>query len=108
MQIIKKFRKVTHSSAVDGLMTIITNSPSRDVTTQNEIVSSIIDLYFVRKLDDRIIKSTRGCSSSPAPHSRKWRSVRRPRSPPDEVVELRDSTMQSVIERNLGVLHLVP
>ncbi len=27
---------------------------------------------------------------------------------PDEVVELRDSTMQSVIERNLGVLHLVP
>ena len=65
VQIIKKFRKVTHSSAVDGLMTIITNSPSRDVTTQNEIVSSIIDLYFVRKLDDRIIKSTRGCSSSP-------------------------------------------
>ena len=107
-QIIKKFRKVTHSSAVDGLMTIITNSPSRDVTTQNEIVSSIIDLYFVRKLDDRIIKSTRGCSSSPGSTFEEMEERAKAEESPDEVVELRDSTMQSVIERNLGVLHLVP
>ena len=107
VQIIKKFRKVTHSSAVDGL-TIITNSPSRDVTTQNEIVSSIIDLYFVRKLDDRIIKSTRGCSSSPGSTFEEMEERAKAEESPDEVVELRDSTMQSVIERNLGVLHLVP
>lgn len=85
-------------------MTIITNSPSRDVTTQNEIVATIIDLYFVRKLDDQIIKSTRGCSSIPVSSFEEMHERAKSEESPDEVIELRDSSMQSVIERNLGML----
>lgn len=88
-------------------MTIITNSPSRDVTTQNEIVATIIDLYFVRKLDDQIIKSTRGCSSIPVSSFEEMHERAKNEESPDEVIELRDSSMQSVIERNLGMLTCV-
>ena len=104
LQIIKKFRKVTHSSAVDGLMTIITNSPSRDITTQNDIISDIITLYFVRKMDDSRIKVMRGCNKNEVYSFEEMKEQAKEEESPDEVVELRDHSMQSVIERNTCAL----
>lgn len=102
-KIIKKFRKVTKSTAVDNVMTIINNSPLRDITAQNDFIGEIINLYLVRLEDERTRKKHRGCFSRPLyTYETLLKQIDTHRDP-EEIKTLREESMQTIINKNLGM-----
>ena len=102
-KIIKKFRKVTKSTAVDSVMTIINNSPLRDITAQNDFISRIIDLYLVQCEYEQTRKSN-SCFSQPLVTFEILLQHIENKKDPAVLKELRENSMQMIINRNLGLV----
>ena len=101
-KIIKKFKKVTKSTAVDNVMTIINNSPLRDIVAQNDLVTSILNLYLVRRKYELLLKK-KGCFSKlRVSYEELYKQIDSERDPA-EMKEIRDQSIQMIIDRNLGL-----
>lgn len=101
-KIIKKFKKVTKSNAVDNVMTIINNSPIRDISVQNDLIVDIINLYLVRREYENSRKH-RGCLTKT--HSTYEEMLQQIENERDlgEIKELKEKSMKMIIDRNLGL-----
>lgn len=100
-KIIKKFRKVTKSTAVDNVMTIINNSPLRDITAQNDLILKILNLYLVECEFARTRKNRSCFSRSFTPYEVLLETVEAAKDPA-QIKEIREKSMQMIIDRNLG------
>ena len=99
MQIIKKYIKVTKSTAVDNVMTIITNSSLHDVNAQNEMINHIQELYYLRLADVNTLSRARGCIKMTGTLSQLQASAAKLQDP-ESVAELRENSMNEIIARN--------
>lgn len=93
---------MTKSSAVDSMMTILSSSPSNDVRTQNDFISDIIKLYYIRKLFENRRKSERLCRPSTAMNYSELEKESELLLRSADVITLREQSMQTIIERNMG------
>lgn len=100
-KIIKKFKKVTKSTAVDNVMTIINNSPIRDISAQNDLIADIINLYLVRR-EEYYSRNHQSCfSKTRSTYEEMLQRVENKRDP-GEIKELKEKSMKMIIDRNLG------
>lgn len=104
-KIIKKFKKVTKSTAVDNVMTIINNSPIRDISAQNDLITDIINLYLVRREEDYSRKHQSCFSKARSTYEEMLQRVENKRDP-GEIKELKEKSMKMIIDRNLGIFSI--
>ena len=84
------------------MMTILSSSPSNDVTAQNDFISDIIRLYYIRKLFEERRKSERFCSPHKAINFAELEKEAEQLLRSADVITLREKSMQTIIDRNMG------
>ena len=84
-------------------MTILSSSPSNDVRTQNDFISDIIKLYYIRKLFENRRKSERLCRPSTTINYSELEKESELLLRSADVITLREQSMQTIIERNMGM-----
>lgn len=84
-------------------MTILSSSPSNNVTTQNDFISDIIKLYYIRNLFETRRKREGLCSPSVVMNFSELEKESELLLRSADVITLREKSMQTIIERNMGM-----
>lgn len=93
---------MTKSTAVDNIMTIITDSSLNDINTQNEIIQQIQNLYFLRLAYVNHLQQQRGCCRVVAYSMNELQEESKLLQTSDSLTQLREGSMQDIISKNQG------